>query len=83
MKFVPCGLCRPLNTSITGTGPNDDEERGHPMPLIALAALAVLWLGVAAVIAGLCASAASGDRLLARARHASIASEPAPLRRIA
>jgi hypothetical protein len=53
------------------------------MLLIALAALAVLWIGVAAVVAGLCASAASGDRLLARARHASRAPEPVRLRRIA
>jgi hypothetical protein len=84
MKFVPSGLTWGLNASIRGTEADDEEERGHPMLLIALAALAVLWIGVAAVVAGLCASAASGDRLLARARHASMASEPAGLwRRIA
>jgi hypothetical protein len=33
--------------------------------LIAAAALAVLWTGVAAVVVGLCASAARGDRALA------------------
>jgi hypothetical protein len=35
------------------------------MLLIALAALVVVWIAVAAVVAGVCASAASGDRLLA------------------
>ncbi len=36
--------------------------------LIAAALLGVLWIGVIAVVAGLCASAAHGDRALARAR---------------
>jgi hypothetical protein len=34
------------------------------MLLIAFAALAVLWIAVAAIVAGLCASAAGGDRAL-------------------
>jgi hypothetical protein len=53
------------------------------MLLIAIGALAVLWICVGVVVAGLCASAASGDRLLARAPRGPVAGEPVALRRIA
>jgi|tagenome__1003787_1003787.scaffolds.fasta_scaffold15798091_1 hypothetical protein len=39
------------------------------MLLIALAALAVLWAGAAAVVLGLCASAAQGDRVATGASY--------------
>jgi hypothetical protein len=53
------------------------------MLLIALAALVVVWIAVAAVVAGVCASAASGDRLLAATRRAGARPEPMALQRIA
>ena len=53
--------------------PHDDELQGHPVIPVALAIVMVAWLIVAAVVAGLCASAAAGDRALLqtlpRAQH--------------
>jgi hypothetical protein len=48
--------------------------------LIAAAVLVVLWIGVIAVVVGLCASAARGDRVLARAVAKPVASYTLPRR---
>jgi|tagenome__1003787_1003787.scaffolds.fasta_scaffold20316575_1 hypothetical protein len=54
------------------------------MPVIALALVAILWIGVAAVVAGVCASAAQGDRRLPRATARRAAAPEAPrFRRLA
>jgi hypothetical protein len=43
------------------------------MPLIALTGLVIVWLAAIAVVAGLCMSAAAGDRLLLAAKTAGSA----------
>jgi hypothetical protein len=48
------------------------------MLLIGLAALAVLWTAVAALVAGLCASAAAGDRAMLRREGGRAASYTLP-----
>jgi hypothetical protein len=48
--------------------------------LITAAVFAVLWIGVTAVVVGLCASAARGDRALARAVAKPVASYTLPRR---
>jgi hypothetical protein len=85
MKFVSVRFADYESAPIPGTRSDErnDHRRELPMLLLIALTLGILWVAVLAVILGVCASAAAGDRVLQRAKRSAQPAESGRLRLIA